>query len=245
MIDHKLPKDWRDLQNKVAEILSDIGFKTEVAKEIETVRGKVEVDVFSVDETQSPSVKYLCECKHWNSRIPQNVVHAFRTVVQDYGANFGFIISKIGFQSGSYTTAQNTNIKLVSWYEFQDVFEDKWFPAITDRIYNSLERICSYTEPMYVSKKLDKLSKEELDVFKKLRSKYLFVGSVITHLKFGRIYDDDFWKRFNFPLNLPVPSDDPNDKKTLEVYSLREYVEFFNFWGTEGLREFNNLFKEI
>jgi restriction system protein len=145
MIDHELPKDWRDLQKKVAEILADIGFKTEIEKELITARGKTEVDVFAIDESQLPPATYLCECKHWESKIPQTIVHSFRTIVQDYGANFGLIISKRGFQSGAYDAVKNTNIKLVNWYEFQDIFEDKWFPAITDRLYNDFERLVTYT----------------------------------------------------------------------------------------------------
>lgn len=246
MIDYELPKNWKDLQNKVAEILDDIGFKTEVDKKIETVRGTVKVDVFSVDETQSPTVKYLCECKHWDSKIPQTIVHAFRTVVQDYGANFGIIISKIGFQSGAYTTAQNTNIKLVNWYEFQDIFEDKWFPAISDRLYNDFERLVTYTEPLIptsICKKLDKMNKEEVDVFKNLCNKYSLIATTILHFKYGR-FGEDIWKRFKFPFDIPVPSDDPNKEKTVKIHSLREYIDFLTFWGKEGLREFNALFKE-
>lgn len=35
------PTDWRDLQLKVSEILSTIGFDCTIEKDIETVRGTV------------------------------------------------------------------------------------------------------------------------------------------------------------------------------------------------------------
>jgi hypothetical protein len=47
-------------------------------------------------------VKYkpiiLVECKFWAKSISQETIHAFRTVVADFGANLGFIVSKNGFQ---------------------------------------------------------------------------------------------------------------------------------------------------
>ena len=137
MIDHRLPNDWKDLQEKVAQILSDIGYETEIEKDIPTARGKVNVDVFAVDKSQSPNVCYICECKYWENKIPQTVVHSFRTVVQDYGANFGIIISKNGFQEGSYEAVNKTNISLVDWFGFQKMFEAKWLPAISERVYGS------------------------------------------------------------------------------------------------------------
>jgi restriction system protein len=35
------PRDWKDLQNKVSEILRECGFKVETEKTTETARGKV------------------------------------------------------------------------------------------------------------------------------------------------------------------------------------------------------------
>src|SRR5213080_4807970 len=40
-----------------------------------------------------PPAVYLCECKFWTRPVPQEVVHAFRTVISDAGAHRGFVIS--------------------------------------------------------------------------------------------------------------------------------------------------------
>jgi hypothetical protein len=120
------PDDWRDLQEKVCAVLRVSGLGAEVERTIETVRGKVEIDFYAVDSTVSPTLKYLCECKYWRSAVPKSVVHSFRTVVSDYGAHVGFIISRNGFQSGSYEAAQNSNIHLVNWFEFQELFIERW-----------------------------------------------------------------------------------------------------------------------
>ncbi len=113
--------DWRDLQHKVVSILHICGCESDVERTIETVRGKVDVHVHVIDSTTSPKLTYLCECKHWSSAVPKIVVHSFRTVVSDYGAHVGFLISRNGFQSGAYEGAQNSNIRLVNWFEFQDL----------------------------------------------------------------------------------------------------------------------------
>ena len=76
------PRNWKDLQNKTARIFSELGYNTDVEKKIKTVRGKVEVDV--VAEQQIPiRLKIFCECKQWSKKVPQTVIHAFQTVVQN------------------------------------------------------------------------------------------------------------------------------------------------------------------
>jgi hypothetical protein len=120
------PSDWRDLQDKVATIIRVCGCDADVERTIETVRGKVDVDVHAVDLSSSPRLTYLCECKYWSTAVPKGVVHGFRTVVSDYGAYVGFLVSRNGFQSGAYEAAHNSNVRLLNWFEFQEVFVDRW-----------------------------------------------------------------------------------------------------------------------
>ena len=96
MINRSDPNDWRDLQTQTNQILRECGFESEVEKNVETVRGTVNIDVYARDSSRIPSLVYLCECKYWRSAVPQTVIHAFRTIVADYGANWGFIISTVG-----------------------------------------------------------------------------------------------------------------------------------------------------
>ncbi len=243
MIDHQLPKLWKELQQKVAEIFEEIGYKTEIEKEIKTVRGQVKVDVFSVDETQTPDIVYICECKHWERLIPKTIVHAFRTVVQDFGANLGIIISKKGFQRGAHEAARNTNIKLVDWFGFQEMFEEKWLSAISETVYNKFQALIDYTEPLvpnYIDRRIDQLGKEKtIPKFLKLRRKYTIIGMMILHIKFGRFYEKPE-DRIKFPRALPVPID-RNVTKTTEIHSFREYINYLMFWGKKGLEEFGKL----
>lgn len=119
------PKDWVNLQNKVAYILSSCGYVVETPKKIQSVRGNVEVDVYAKDS----DMLIICECKYWESRVPQNIIFSFRAVIEDIGANKGIIIAKKGFQSGAYRSTKNTNIELKTWEEFLQQYKDKYLKS--------------------------------------------------------------------------------------------------------------------
>lgn len=126
------PQTWVELQQLASLILSDCGYSTEVEKKIEAVRGHVAVDVYAVKEEGHRHVIF-CECKYWEANIPQTVIHSFRTVISDYGANQGFLIAKNGFQSGAYEAAKKSNVSLLNWQEFQDAFKMEWLKMMVQK----------------------------------------------------------------------------------------------------------------
>ena len=81
------PGDWRALKDIVGQILTECGFTVEVEKQVQTVRGGVELDVFAEEDIQGRKCLTVCECKHWKARVAQNTVHGFRTVLMDIGAH--------------------------------------------------------------------------------------------------------------------------------------------------------------
>ncbi len=71
----------------------------------------------------------------------------FRTVVADSGANVGYIIGSSGFQSGAAPAADLTNIRLVTWREFQDEFEASWTQSyLAPQVAERFNRLFNYTE---------------------------------------------------------------------------------------------------
>jgi Restriction endonuclease len=140
------PTDWKNLQYLVASIFREIGCETFTEKEINTLRGKVEVDVYAKDNQSTPESLYICECKFWSYPVPKNVVHAFRTVITDSGANHGYIISKKGFQSGAHDAALNSNITLRTWNEFQEEFLSIGNQASIDKLHSKLREIEKHTD---------------------------------------------------------------------------------------------------
>lgn len=128
------PRSWQELQNYVAQVFKEIGCNVETDAEVKLARDVVNLDVFVRDVTTVPHANYVCECKHWSRRIPKSTVHSFRTVMQDLGANHGFIISRNGFQAGAREVARFTNVDLLSWHEFEEMMFDRWLARVTERL---------------------------------------------------------------------------------------------------------------
>lgn len=169
------PKDWKDLQRKTAKLLCECGFQAQCDKAIKTVRGFVNVDVYVENATVIPKSVYLIECKCWNRSITQTVIHSFRTIVSDYGANHGYIIAKKGFQKGAYNASNNTNIVLLNWDEFIVLFKENWKERMFWRIWNRFNNIAYYRgeyvgdifEKTHISKELKpELRKEYYELLK-------------------------------------------------------------------------------
>ncbi len=78
--------------------------------------------------------------------MPKNVVHAFRTVVEEVGAHVGFLISSQGLQSGALEAAHHTNIELVSWDEFQNRFFERWFEAMRAKLAPVADGVFEYSD---------------------------------------------------------------------------------------------------
>src|ERR1035441_6622791 len=81
-----------------------------------------------------------------------------------------YIISTAGFQSGALTAAELTNIRLVTWSEFQAEFEQSWIthhfcPTLDGR----LDTLWRYTEPIPPYSLLDRLDESAQRAFIGLR----------------------------------------------------------------------------
>lgn len=143
VFDHP-PADWRQLQDMVGQLFTEIGCEVAVGRTAENVRGAKEIDVFARDVAIAPPALYLCECKHWGRAVPQETVHAFRTVMLDTGAHRGFIVSSSGFQKGAHEATRNTNIDLVTFTDLQTIFFDRWRIAMGERFVPHADRLFPY-----------------------------------------------------------------------------------------------------
>lgn len=245
MIESKVPETWIELQNEVNRIFVECRFESETPKIIETVRGKVEVDIVAVDTSLKPTTVYLCECKHWKSAIPQTVIHGFRTVVSDFGANWGFIISLNGYQSGSYEAIKNTNIKLLDWFEFQNIFEERWYKEYFQQQLSGIgEPLIEYTEPINsgLFRRVDLLNLSAQKEFKNLRGKYRDIAffALILYVP----------SNSNKLIKLPLKSEQNKElreryilpSELLEATTYREVLRIVLKYIKKGLDEFDNIF---
>ena len=149
MLTTRLPGTWQELETDVEALLRQCGLAVQQGKTIATVRGAAAVDVYAEDSTGGRKHIILCECKRWGSAVPQTVVHAFRTVVADSGANVGYLISSGGFQSGAYKASEQSNVRLVTWLEFQMEFEPTWIEKyLRPTVASEFDVLMTYTEPL-------------------------------------------------------------------------------------------------
>ena len=251
MINESAPVDWQDLQRQVAQILTECNLQVEIEKTVETVRGTVEIDVFGVDEEQTPPVAYLCECKHWSSAIPKTIVHAFRTVVTDYGANWGLIISSKCYQRGAHEAAENSNIRLLTWENFQSLFHKKWYRAyMIPRLYEEAEPLVDYTEPINtrVFRKADALSHEEQVRFRDLRKKYVALAFFVCRFYLPLSPYETGPPQLPLCENLPqrpsINGEEPIPSDILEAKVYRVLLDNLVEHIRTGVAEFDGLFGE-
>lgn len=145
-----------------------------IQKHVELARGDVNVDVWADDHAEPPNV-IAVECKHWNRHVSKEVVHGFRTVVGDSGANTGLLVSSAGFQKGAEEAASYSNVCLMTWDEFQQVFALRWFRSfMSPTIAEETGALHEYTEPINsrVSRKADALPGERHAAYLALRDRY-------------------------------------------------------------------------
>lgn len=221
----KDPAEWKELQRYTSVVLTDCGFTATTEKIINTVRGTVEVDVYA-EKTGALKTKILCECKYWNSSVPQTTVHAFRTVVADSGANQGIIICKTAFQKGAYEAAKDANIALFSWQEFQDTFKMEYLHFVIDRNYKKGHELRSKASAILdiCHKHPFILSDKEFNEFQLLRENY----SDLLIYSFRENYEHLDTKEIAIP---EVESGIRNGKRDLRIVanSLKEYFDYIYF----------------
>lgn len=190
-----------------------------IEKEITTARGIVNVDVFVEDATKLPHLIYICECKYWESQIPKSVVHSFRTVVTDFGAHVGYLISKKGFQSGAYDAASNSNVMLLSWDEFQQLFLDAWYVGMLKKVHSKCVGLRQYIMPPFdggINKLLD-TNQEAQSLYWAMYTKFCAFGEIMS------IYSEYLNEKIPLPHSIIDPRYDFNGK--IEVTTYREHFE--------------------
>ncbi|HWX23330.1 MAG TPA: restriction endonuclease [Candidatus Binatia bacterium] len=106
--------NWQDYQSEAASFFRNLGLGARVNHKVSGARATHTVDVWVTFSHFGIEVKWLVECKFWNSGIPKEKIMALMQISQDVGADKAFLLSERGFQSGTINAARNTNIVLSS-----------------------------------------------------------------------------------------------------------------------------------
>ena len=244
MITCSVPKDWKELQNEVGKILEQCGFTVEVEKVVDTARGKAELDVYAKEVVKGRKYSIVCECKYWKSKIPQSVIHSFRTILSNTGANVGYIVSLKGFQSGAFKAANYVNLELVTWEEFQKAFCDSWLEQyLSPVITKELDPILDYTEPL-IQRWMCEVPDHEVPIIKALREKYFAFGFLImAFTSYSSFLRADGLPKLPLSKNWNQLKEARDDipKEILEAAGYREFLHESLKFGKQGIREFKEV----
>ncbi|CAN7332468.1 restriction endonuclease [Acidovorax delafieldii] len=183
MIDDPLPPNWRTLQDNVGRLFRNIGLDATTEVPTATPRGNVTIDVVAIDRGSVDQIKYFVECKSWGKRVPQSVVHSFVHVMQESGANIGFIVSKHGLQSGAKQFTAHTNVAGLTFLELQHRYFPIWWkryfcPLVGD----AADRLWKYVEDFNTvrDEKRAELPAAKQAKFDELRARHYAAGFIFS-----------------------------------------------------------------
>lgn len=237
MVFDREPEDWIELQMFVGRLFRECGFNTEISKVVELVRGKKEIDVYAQDVESEYESEILIECKFWNKPINQEVVHSFRTVVNDYGATSGFIVSKVGFQKGCIDAVNKTNIKLVTLKNLENRYFERWKKNLARKYRRYADPLFPYWD--FPGKRV--ADGGEIDSSK--RNLIYQAYRPICELGPGDDFDSTFTKKF--PITLPIINDNIEAVGYLTITTYREFFDYIDENKEKALKHYKILYREV
>jgi hypothetical protein len=239
LIASTVPETWQQLEGDVAAILHECGMAVQQQIRLPLPRGAVDVDVLAEDTIDGITNRIICECKNWRSNVPRAVVHAFRTVMEETGANRGYIISRSGFQQGAIDAAHATNIDLLTYQQFQERYFQKWITHRCRAIETAIGNFNVYYEPLGKPGYHLLANDEERAAYDAVWRRYAFAGMMLMHFS---PYLHMIGQGMPYP---PLPFDVRGlDEEDLEVPAevreaagYRELLQLLEHYATIGLAE--------
>lgn len=122
--------DWKKFQEVVAQVFRQVGCVVDEDIRVLGARSGHDIDVLVTFFNHGFKVQWVLECKYWSKNIPKEKVLVLKSIVDDIGADKGFIICGKGFQSGAIEFTKNTNIELVSLDDLKRIISSSVIPVI-------------------------------------------------------------------------------------------------------------------
>jgi hypothetical protein len=140
--------NWREYQEQAASFFRQLGLKANIEHPLKGARGVHKIDVFVSGELYGIEFSWVVECKAWKQNIPKEKVLALQSIVQDVGADRGYLLSEKGFQSGAIQVSRNSNIILTSIDHLSEITKEARFQTIAENrsfeIKKSMERLTEF-----------------------------------------------------------------------------------------------------
>lgn len=130
--------DWREYQEKTADFFRSLDLEAETNITVQGVRTKHDIDVLVKFSHVGFEVKWIVECKHWDSKVSKLHVLALREIVSDTGADRGILLAENGFQSGAIEAANLTNVQVTTLENVMNsaksAINSMWLRNLFDRL---------------------------------------------------------------------------------------------------------------
>lgn len=211
-------KNWYVFQEEINNYFKSLGFHAETNVHLEGVRTNHDIDVLVQTKFLGHSLKWIVEAKKWNKKVSKLHVMALRQIVDDIGADKGFIISEVGFQKGAFEAANKSNIELLSFTELKALSNFTMHNVILDNYMDRVNLVVSryFAHSKKIREKYDlKAGIENIGYFsayillirivqtikKGKRNEYPIEGMSLMNEQFGEKKIDDFNQLINW-LNL-------------------------------------------
>ena len=111
----KMPSDGCRLEEKSAQLLSAMGFRTLNTKS--TADGGIDIYAFSDEPVISG--KYIVQCKDWSKPVGEPVLRDLYGLIIAEAANKGIVIATSGFTAAATNFAQNKQLELIDGAQFE------------------------------------------------------------------------------------------------------------------------------
>jgi hypothetical protein len=142
--------NWREYQERVADLFRELGCSAEVEASVEGVRATHDIDVWVVFERFGLEHRWAIECKYWDTPIPKEKVLTLKSIVDDVGADKGILVAESGFQPGARDAASSTNILLTTLSKLRSLAEHDLQRAILEDLEMKVFDLKERTYGLYV-----------------------------------------------------------------------------------------------
>lgn len=171
-------KTWYRFQEEIKKVFIKLGCDAETNVRVQGVRTIHDIDIFVNSKYVGQDIKWIIEAKYWNNKVSKLHVLALRQIVDDIGADKGFIISEKGFQKGAIEAATNSNISLQTFDDLlkisNETFQYEILKTYSRRLNYILNRYFSHSKVLRIKYKL----REDPYVFKRKFSVYVLLFAI-------------------------------------------------------------------
>ncbi|MCY3814371.1 MAG: restriction endonuclease [Gammaproteobacteria bacterium] len=147
--------DWLEYQEEVAGLFRSLGLSAATNQSVAGVRTAHNVDVVVRSKHAGIDQLWLIECKRWNKPVSKDTVLTLRSIVNDAGADRGFMMAESGYQSGAIEAARLTNVTLTSIAALKVTLSEEIGMAM---LRSMLERVDSCRDRYWEMSKEDRIA---------------------------------------------------------------------------------------